>query len=348
MNPLERDLDFVLEHSGEIWNALRNQQIFITGGTGFVGRWLVESLIRANDRLNLNAKAVLLTRNPQAFQWRAPHLANHPSISLHLGEAASFGFPEGLFPFVIHAATEPHIPATLQEPTANFDLDLRATQRVLKFAATHGATKFLFTSSGAAYGRQPSELTNMPEDYPGAPLTWDLNSSYGQAKHASEFICAMYGKQFGFTAVLARLFAFSGPHLPLDLNFAIGNFMRDVLAGGPVRIGGDGSPYRSYLYAAEMAIWLWTLLIRGESRVYNVGSEHGLTIAELARVVVENTVPGTAIEMAREPVPGAAPSRYVPAVDRVREQLHLQQIFSLEEQIRRMYQWNRVQTRSGS
>ena len=348
VHPLERDLDFILEHSGDIWSSLHNQRIFITGGTGFIGRWLVESLLWASDRLNLNATATLLTRRPDVFRSRAPHLANHASITLHSGEAASFAFPEGAFPFIVHAATEPHIPASAEEPTANFDLDLRAMHRVLEFARTRGTKRFLFTSSGAAYGVQPSELTNMPEDYPGAPLTCDLRLSYGQAKHACEFVCAMYGRQFGFTTVLARLFAFSGPHLALDLNFAIGNFTRNVLEGGPVRIGGDGTPYRSYLYAAEMALWVWTLLIRGESRVYNVGSANGLTISELARAVVDNTVPGTPIQIAREAVAGAAASRYVPAVDRVRQELGLQQILSLEEQIRRMYAWNKLYAAAGA
>lgn len=343
-HPLADDLNFILEHSGDVWESLRDQQIFVTGGTGFIGTWLMESFVWANDKLNLNARAVLLTRNPDAFRRKAPHAARHPSIHLHPGEAASFEFPDGVFPFVIHGATEPHIPSTPEEPTANFDLDLRATRRALDFARTHGTKKFLFTSSGKAYGNQPWEMTNVPEDYPGAPLTVDLTAPYGQAKHASEFICAMYGRQFGFTTVLTRLFAFAGPHLPLDLNFAIGNFVRDVLAGGPVRIDADGTPYRSYLYAAEMAIWMWTLLVRGESRVYNVGSGEGLTIAELARRVVENTVPGTPIEIARKPVPGAPPSRYVPAVDRVGQELGLRQILPLDEQIRRMYAWNQRHT----
>ncbi len=332
-----RDLDHVLAHTSGIWDALRGKNILITGGTGFVGTWLVETFVRANEQFHLNARALLLTRNPDAFRGKAPGAAKHPSIEFLKGDARSFGFPAGDFPFVIHAATEQgHAPGT-------FGLDLQATKHVLEFARTHETSRFLFTSSGAVYGKQPPDLTHVPEDYGGAPSTVDLNSAYGQAKRASEFLCAMYAQQFGFSAVIARLFAFAGPYLPLGLNFAIGNFIRDVLAGGPVRIAGDGTPYRSYLYAADLAIWLWTLLVKGESaRPYNVGSGEDLTIADLARAVVENTVPGTQIEIAQQPTPGAPPSRYVPCVERARSELGLAPLIPLDEAIRRMYDWNRL------
>lgn len=340
-HPLAQDLDHVLSHTADIWEALRGRQIFITGGTGFVGTWLTESFVWANRKLNLNARAVLLTRDPDAFLTKAPQAASDPSIHFLRGDARSFRFPDGDFPFVIHAATEKSFEPTPQEPAGTFLLDIEATRHVLEFARSHGTKRFLFTSSGLAYGKQPPSLTHMPEDYPGAPLTTDPNSAYGQAKHASEFLCAMYARQFGFTAVLARLFAFSGPHLPLDLNFAIGNFIRDVLAGGPVRIGGDGTPYRSYLYAADMAIWLWTLLVRGRSEIYNVGSADGLTIAELAREVIINTLPGTPIEIAGKAVPGTPPARYVPSVERAFQRFGLKCYLPLSEQIRRMFAWHR-------
>ena len=172
-----------------------------------------------------------------------------------------------------------------------------------------------------------------------------MNSAYGQGKRISEFICSLYARQFGFATVIARLFAFSGPYLPLDLNFAIGNFIRDVMAGGPVRIGGDGTPYRSYLYAADMAIWLLVLLVHGQSsRPYNVGSGEDITITELAEAVVQNTQPDIEIEIARDPVPGQPPMRYVPCVDRVCTELGLRPHISLAESIRRMYEWNLAAT----
>lgn len=341
-HPLARDLDHVLAHTSEVWKALRGERLFITGGTGFIGTWLLESFAWANDRFDLNARAIVLTRNANAFRAKAPYAANHSSVQLFPGSIQSFVFPQAECAFVIHAATDQVAPSQ-DEPAGTFERELNGTRRVLEFVREGRVKRLLFTSSGAVYGRQPSELPCIPEEYIGSPSPIEMSSAYGEAKRASEFLCTAYARQFGFTAVLARLFTFAGPHLPLGSNFAIGNFVRDVLAGGPVKIAGDGSPYRSYLYAADLAIWLWHLLVRGESaRPYNVGSSQLITIRDLAELTVNTLSPRMPIEIAGKPKPGAPVARYVPCVQRAADELGLRSIIPLTEQISRMYEWNRT------
>jgi nucleoside-diphosphate-sugar epimerase len=142
---------------------------------------------------------------------------------------------------------------------------------------------------------------------------------------------------------IARCWAFCGPHFPLDEHFAIGNFIADVLAGRRIQIQGDGTPRRSYLYAADLSVWLWTILLRGPALTpINVGSDRDLSILELAQTVAATLNPQIEIRVAREPVPGAMPGRYVPCVDRARELLGLCQTVALEESIRRTAGWHRL------
>jgi dTDP-glucose 4,6-dehydratase len=166
---------------------------------------------------------------------------------------------------------------------------------------------------------------------------------YGEGKRVSELLCALYAAQSGMECKIARCFAFAGPGLPLDANFAIGNFIRDAMAGRPIEIAGDGTPLRSYLYAADLAVWLWTILLRGASlEALNVGSERAVSIAELARVVAATLRPGLAVKIARAAEAGVAPARYVPATERARGRLGLVETVGLEEAVRRTATWSGV------
>ena len=228
---LIRDLEHMLAHTRGIWDEFSGASIFITGGTGFFGKWLIESFTAANHRHGLNARAVVLTRD-------ATHrISSNPAVSFHTGDMRDFEFPEGSFSHIIHAAT----PST--GPVEMLDTIVQGTRHVLDFARHCSAKKVLFCSSGAVYGRQPPTLERIPEDYSSAP-----DSAYGEGKRAAELLCAAYARDTGLQVKIARCFAFLGPHLPLDANFAAGNFLRDAMSGQPICIQGDGTPYRSYLY----------------------------------------------------------------------------------------------------
>ena len=128
--------------------------------------------------------------------------------------------------------------------------------------------------------------------------------------------------------------------LPLDAHFAIGNFIRDAIAGGPIRIGGDGTPMRSYLYAADLAVWLWTILFRGKSnRAYNVGSSEDLSIKEFAEKVAAVLNPYVEIQVANSPRNPKNPLRYVPNTDRAKNELGLSPRIGIEQAIARVEKW---------
>src|SRR5512143_1810314 len=121
MNPLKADLNHILDHTRDLWDELRGERIFITGGTGFFGRWLFESLLGANDRLGLGCKAAVLTRSPEACSAKAPHLAHADAVTLLRGDVRNFEFPEGSFSHVIHAATDASAKLNAENPLLMLD-----------------------------------------------------------------------------------------------------------------------------------------------------------------------------------------------------------------------------------
>jgi dTDP-glucose 4,6-dehydratase len=246
----------------------------------------------------------------------------------------------------MHAATEASAKLNQENPLLMFETVVEGTRRTLDFARTHGTRQLLLTSSGAVYGKQPPEMTHLPEDYLGAPDPVDPNAAYGEGKRAAEMLCRLYADRFGLEAKLARCFAFVGPHLPLDAHYAIGNFIRDALRNGPIHINGDGSPLRSYLYAADLAIWLWTILLKGQTcRPYNVGSDRSISIAELADLVRQVVNPGLEITIARRADHSQLPQRYVPCVERARNELALESWVSLEQAVGKTARWLKEQKR---
>lgn len=342
----EADLSHILANTKDLWKDFRGGRVFITGGTGFFGCWLLETFVRANETYSLDAKAVVLTRDREAFCRKAPHLVSDPTIALHEGDVRSCVFPSGTFSHVIHAATDSDVKTNDEAPAVMFDTIVSGTRRTLDFACSSGARKVLFVSSGAVYGRQPADLTHVDEDFSGGPDISARHSAYGEGKRAAESLCRLYSRQYGIEIKVARCFAFVGPHLPLHTHFAIGNFIRNALCGDTIQVNGDGTPYRSYLYAADLTIWLWSILVRGESsRAYNVGSDEPITIAELASLVREIVDPTISIRVRDVPRGAHLPERYVPSIDRARHELALRCHIPLREAIRRTAAWYADQER---
>ena len=341
-NPLAEDLNHVLAHTDGLWDELRNQRIFITGGTGFWGCWLLESFLWANRELGLNAAAVVLTRNPRAFQHKAPHLATDPSIRLHPGDVRSFAFPPGAFSHIVHAAAETTPSVNAENPLLMFDTIVYGTRRVLDFATTCGARKLLLASSGAVYGHQPEDLLAIPETYRGAPDPTDPATAYPQGKRAAEHLCILYAAKHAVEIKITRGFAFVGPYLPLDRHFAIGNFIACGLQGQPIQVLSDGASRRSYLYVADLAIWLWTILLRGQKHSsYNVGSEFPLVIRDVATAVASlfQTPTTFAVRHALSAHSSLAGPSYIPSTAKARTQLGLRQTISFSDSLRRTIAW---------
>lgn len=337
------DLEHVLRHTAPLWERARGRRIFISGGTGFFGAWLLETLAYCNRELDAGIEATVLSRDPEGFARRMPHVAGDKCVRMVKGDVREFAFPEGRFEFVIHAAAATTADAA-GKPMERLATLVDGARRMIALAQAARARSFLYVSSGAVYGRQPAEMSHIPEDYVGGPEWLDADAIYAEGKRVGEQMCAVAAGETETAFTIARCFAFAGPHLPLDQHFAIGNFVGDALAGRNIAVRGDGTPMRSYLYGADLAVWLWTMLLGGPAdgarlRVFNVGSGEAVSIRELAQTVVEEIDPRLKVEVAREAQAGAPRLQYVPDVGKAEQELGLRPRIGLREAIRRMAAW---------
>ncbi len=322
---------------------LAGQHLLLTGGTGFFGQWLLALLYQLNLQ-GAGVEVSVLSRTPTRFLDAQPRYRDCSWLHWLSGDVRDLrALPGRPVTLILHAAADTSA-AAHGRPLELFDTIVSGARRVLDLAVRHDA-RVLLTGSGAQYGSLPGasdEDAGVVETYPGACLSNSANSAYGEAKRAQETLAAIYAQQYGLPLVMTRCFAFSGPGLPLDAHFAIGNFVRDALCADEIVLHSSGQAVRSYLHGADLAGWLLTLLVRGHSgEVYNVGSDEAISLAALARRVVEHVSPGKALRILGRPDESSR-AFYVPDISSARR-LGLDVWTTLNQSIESMAVWARLQ-----
>lgn len=327
------DLDEVLRLTSPlVWAGLRKQSLFVTGGTGFVGKWLLESLLHADREMALGMTVSVLTREPARFAQMSPHLANAATVTLVCGDILDFEFPREKFSSVIHAALPVAPPQAGSGALQR--LAEAGARRVCELATASGARRLLHISSGAVYGAQV-QATAQSEDAPWSDV--GAVNDYTQAKRLAE---AVVTEGWPFDVSIARCFAFIGPGLQPASGSAAAQFIEDAVRGKGIVVQGTGEAVRSYQYAGDMARWLLSCLVLGKAgRAYNVGADTAVTIAQLASEITRVADTGEPVCIAGLSTPGLAGNRYVPDVRRAAEELGLRNAVDLEEAIRRTLAW---------
>jgi dTDP-glucose 4,6-dehydratase len=335
------DLDHIINSVGSRWNNLKNQHLLLTGCTGFIGKWLLASFLYANKKLKLGAHVVAVSRNPQAFLEKFPELNGASEITWISSDVRNLT-NESIHKcsFAIHGATDVIADST---PANILDTCITGTHRVLhEFTKEENIRKrVLLLSSGAVYGPTPPKMKSIPEDWLGGPDTLKPSSAYGEGKRVSELLGILATVTNPKLEVsIARCFAFVGPHLSLNKQFAIGNFIDAAIQKKSIKINSDGTAIRSYLYAADLAYWLWTMLFEAPSgQAYNVGGSEIISIEELAQLVNHVLNNSEEIDILKTQTPNTTPHIYVPTIHRIQSELGLYPTINLDDAILRTANW---------
>ena len=340
---IKEDCEQVTTGVSTALSALKGECILITGGTGFIGTWLTELVAFLNDTHNFNTKLILLSGRAYNFSAKAPHLAMRKDVVIIERDIRSLLDISSDVSWIIHAAANPDNRLHASDPLKTMDVIVKGTESVL-MAATRlpNLQKFLNISSGLVYGSQPLELETIPENFRGTLDFTSINCAYAEAKRMGETLCAVYRNQHRLPIVNARPFAFIGPYQLLDRPWAINNFIRDGLLGGPIRILGDGETVRSYMYPSDMAFWLLSILVQGTVGLsYNVGSPYGVTLRQLAEKIADHFPLRPKIISRVAEDGNSNHSKFVPDITLAQKTLDLGLKVDIETAIKRTIAWNR-------
>ena len=273
-----------------------------------------------------------MARNAESLKQEAPSLLS-PRVGLITADIGKINaLPKA--DIVIHVAASTDASRYLSSPMEERRNIQAGTINYCRLASEyHSDSKVLYVSSGAVYGVQPAGLHGIPESYAAAPLE-DIAASkrdYAAAKRDAEQSIYDLGRQEGLSVSIARCFAFVGPWLPRNQHFAIGNFFQDGLRGHPITVKAKHPVYCSYMYADDLVEWLLTIAENGrpDCPIYNVGSDQGILLGDLAQLIAQEfKVTAVVPEMSEETI-----DRYVPCIDRAKNELGLRIRHNLAEAI---------------
>ena len=332
---IEEDTNFIFTQLKNIvdLSKLNNSNILITGGTGLFGKSILDALIFMHNFYEF--KITVLSRNKNNFLFNYPKY-NLEFINFISGDIRNFDCKRQDFDYIIHAATPASAKLEEENPKEMYSVILEGTKNIIDIAKDMNVKKLLFTSSGAVYGEQYQSIKSFKEDYQGIPITY-----YGKAKKISENIFL----NSNINVSIARCFAVTGPHLNLNIHFAIGNFIKDAIENRDIIINGDGRPLRSYLYTADLVIWLLAILLKSENKsIYNVGGRNGISIYDLAKKVSKqvNNYTGKVDILTKSNYNYPTP-KYIPNNKKIIKELGVKENYTLDEAIKRTIDWNLTQ-----
>ncbi len=330
---VESSLATVLPHLDAA--ALQGKNIFVTGGTGFFGLWLLTAVSMLN-RQGAGIGLTVLSRDCERFLIAAPQWRGLSWLTFVQGNVRDFVAPAGKFDLAIHGAADTPVDT---DPSVVLDDIALGTRHVLDVCVSVGVRRVLLVSSGAVYEPAACGIEHVVEEAAlviprSTPQTYAR--AYREGKRVLESLGSDYQRRTGIEAVLARCFSFSGPGLPLAGHYAISNFIHDALHADAIEVKGDGTPVRSYLHGADLAVWLLHMLAAGmPGRAYNVGSDQAVSMRELALRTRDVLAPGKQVRIQGLPgVSDPARQRYLPSIQRARVELGLAPWTPLDESIR--------------
>jgi UDP-glucuronate decarboxylase len=267
------------------WQSLAGATVLITGANGFLPAYLVETILYLNDNLlTTPAKVIAIVRRQARAEERfAPYL-RRSDLEISVQNVSDPLLYAGPFHYVIHAASQASPVYYNTDPVGTLSANILGAFHLLT-ASQHQALKgFLYFSSGEVYGNVLHGQKPTAEHDFGITDCTELRACYGESKRMAENMCVAWAHQFQIPTRIVRPFHTYGPGMRLDDGRVFADFVRDILAGGPIVLQSEGLARRTFCYLADATLGFFTVLFQGQNgEAYNVSNPAGeCSIAELA------------------------------------------------------------------
>lgn len=289
VNPyIYQDLETIINTDLD-WYSFQDKTVLITGAAGFIGYYLVTSLLELNDRKNLNIHVIGLVRNRERAEKKFGNLTHRTDFELVVQDICSAILIDKKADYIIHAASQASNIQFETDPVGTINANLSGTINVLEYARKVGTISTLFISSLKVYGTVRDGSLDLKEETIGYIDHTSYKNCYAQGKRAAETLCASYIREYGLDIKLARpSYIYGASSLNDDRVWA--QFMANVVRHENIVLKSNGAPYRSFCYVADTVAALFTILLKGTAgQPYNIADgASNVTIRDLAKLTAES------------------------------------------------------------
>lgn len=286
------------------WEDLRGASVLISGASGMVASYLVYTLLQLNDERDLGINVVAIVRNPEKAKQKMGKLLEREDIML-LTQDVSDPVPyDGPVDIIIHAASPANPRFFASDPVGTIRANAQGTANLLELAREKNTKRFLFLSSSEVYGKA-GDGGLLGEDAFGLLDSASARSCYPESKRLAETLCAAYAQQYGLVCHIARIAHIYGPSMDRDDGHVFAEFMRCALDGKDMVIKSDGLAERVYVYVSDVALGLFTILLKGSGFVYNLTNEEQAVSIRALAAMMAGVFPEKNLKVSfKEPPPG--------------------------------------------
>lgn len=260
-------------------SQLRGKTLLITGGTGMIGKWMIDYLLT-----NIECRILVTGRNEEKARARLGEKVGFVKWDISHDHLPRIEEP---IDYIIHLASNTHPVAYANDPVSTIVMNVSAAKELLDLAVEKKVTRFVYASSVEVYGQNRGDVEKFTEDYCGYINSNTLRAGYPESKRCGEALCQAYLKQYDLDVVIPRIARVYGPTLLDTDTKALSQFLRNALNGEDIVLKSEGKQFFSYLHVADAVSGILTVMLKGEKGgAYNIADEKSdITLRDLAALI---------------------------------------------------------------
>jgi nucleoside-diphosphate-sugar epimerase len=274
------------------WETLKNKTILISGASGFLPSYMVETLLYLNEKMNFDIKVVGLVRNLKKAEERFAYYRDSKNMKLIFQDVCEEIKINEDIDYIIHAASLATPKLFRQDPVGTILPNVMGTTNLLKLAVEKKVKTFLYFSTTGVYGHVDESCYPIKEDCFGSLNPADLASCYIESKRMGENMCIAWMHQYGVPVKIVRPAIIYGPGLKLDDGRSFADFISNIVNNQDIVLYSEGKVIRNFCYLADATLGFFIVMLKGKfGQAYNVATDHEISIIDLAKRLAEKVFP---------------------------------------------------------